>query len=44
MAQKTSIPKDKLKDLMEHEGGFLYAKDCLKYKLADGIIPTLPKL
>lgn len=42
--EKTSIPKDKLKDLMEHEGGFLYAKDCLKYKLADGIIPTLPKL
>ncbi len=29
---------------MEHEGGFLYAKDCVKYKLADVIIPTLPKL
>lgn len=36
--EKTSIPEDKLKNLMEHEGGFIYAKECIKYKLADTII------
>ncbi len=36
--EHTSFPKDKLEQLMEHEGGFLYAKDCLKYKLVDHII------
>lgn len=36
--EHSSIPKDKLEALMEHEGGFLYAKDCIKYKLADHVI------
>ena len=36
--EKTDYPKDKLSALMEHEGGFVYAKDCLKYKLVDYII------
>ena len=34
----TSIPGDKIEALMEHEGGYLYAKDCLKYKLVDYIL------
>ena len=34
----TKIPKEKLDPLIEHEGGFLYAKDCLKYKFVDYII------
>lgn len=36
--EKTKYPKDKLSALMEHEGGYVYAKDCLKYKLVDYII------
>ena len=35
---KTKIPEDKLDALIEHEGGFLYPKDCLKYKFVDYII------
>lgn len=36
--EKSEIPEDKLDALIEHEGGFLYPKDCLKYKLVDYII------
>ena len=36
--EKTTIPETKLDALIEHEGGFIYAKDCLKYKFVDYII------
>lgn len=36
--EKTKIPEEKLTALIEHEGGFLYPKDCLKYKFVDYII------
>ena len=36
--EKTEIPEDKLDALIEHEGGFLYPKDCLKYKFVEYII------
>lgn len=36
--QNTSIPEDKLTSLIDHEGGYLYPKECLKYKFVDYII------
>lgn len=36
--EHTNIPEEKLNTLIEHEGGFLYAKDCLKYKFVEYII------
>lgn len=36
--KNTMIPEDTLKTLMNHEGGFLYAPDALKYKLADFVV------
>ena len=35
---RTKIPEEKLNALLEHEGGFLYPKDCLKYKFVEYII------
>ena len=36
--EKTAIPEEKLNTLLEHEGGFLYPKECLKYKVVDYIV------
>lgn len=36
--EHSNIPKARLEELMEHEGGYLYAKDCIKYKLADHLL------
>ena len=36
--EKTKIPEDKLTALIEHEGGFLYSKDCLKYNFVEYVI------
>lgn len=35
---KTTIPEEKLDKLIEHEGGFLYPKDCKKYNFVEYII------
>lgn len=36
--EKTTIPEEKLTALIEHEGGYLYPKECLKYKFVEYII------
>lgn len=36
--ENTTIPENILETLIEHEGGYLYAEDCLKYKFVDYIL------
>lgn len=38
--EKTTIPEDKLEELLEHEGGYLYSHQCLKYGFVDYVIDS----